>query len=268
MSLLLEALRKADQERQAAQQVPGLNAQHDLPRAFAHRALLGWLVVLVAALLLVLLVWWWVALVKQSPTPVVTEAMQNSTKIEPINEPLPILLDEPIPEEVDEPMPISNPNPLDNSLPALLPEPNINTDVQQAPVPVVKPPGRFDAHYQRAAEQSDPSDAEDEAIQQLYQQPAVQSEPVAPAAVLPEQPVIGGVRDLPLSVQNRVPTLMYSAHFYESQATPSVILNGQRLYKGGTISGMKVEDVHADGVVLRLNEHVFKLNALNSWVNM
>src|SRR5690606_12519424 len=66
---------KADRERQSTQQVPGLDAQHDLPVASSPSVLLKWLAVSVAVLVLMLLVWWWLAPIEQSPLPITQESL-------------------------------------------------------------------------------------------------------------------------------------------------------------------------------------------------
>ncbi|GEM_PF-3700858 len=81
-------------------------------------------------------------------------------------------------------------------------------------------------------------------------------------------PNLVGVRSLPHKVQAEIPSLIYSAHNYlESGA--SVTLNKTLLHVGDQVSPeLYIDKILADGVVLRYKSLKFKLRALTSWINL
>lgn len=71
-------------------------------------------------------------------------------------------------------------------------------------------------------------------------------------------------------VKNDIPTMLYSAHDYSSKSgKSSVVINGKVLREGGTIaSGVKLDEILSDSIVLSHRGTQFRLRALNSWVNL
>jgi len=70
--------------------------------------------------------------------------------------------------------------------------------------------------------------------------------------------------------KNEVPTIYYQRHDYSSDASQSAVtLNGKTVKTGGSPgSGIKVEEILPDSVVLSYRGTQFRLRALNSWVNL
>jgi len=63
--------------------------------------------------------------------------------------------------------------------------------------------------------------------------------------------------------------LMYLQHDYSGDSARStVIINGKTLRAGGSVGGLKVEEILPDSVVLEFKGTRFRLRALNSWVNL
>ncbi len=77
------------------------------------------------------------------------------------------------------------------------------------------------------------------------------------------------INDVSQQFKNDIPTIMYRHHDYSS--TPgesSVILGGMTVRAGGKLpSGVKVEEILPDSIVLNFRGKQFRLRALNSWVN-
>ncbi|MFT4615268.1 MAG: general secretion pathway protein B [Bacteroidia bacterium] len=71
-------------------------------------------------------------------------------------------------------------------------------------------------------------------------------------------------------VKNDIPSVMYQRHDYSSNRGQSkVTLNGKTLRVGGApTSGMRVDEILEDSVVLTYRGTQFRLRALNSWVNL
>lgn len=78
---------------------------------------------------------------------------------------------------------------------------------------------------------------------------------------------IGSIRDLPLSTQSKIPTMMYTEHSYSS-GSKSIVLNGKTYKENSRISGeLRVDKILQDGVILRYQKHTFKMSAYNNYLN-
>ena len=76
------------------------------------------------------------------------------------------------------------------------------------------------------------------------------------------------IKQLPFSSQEAIPTLMYSGHHYKKNGGSYVVINGKTLREKSTItSGIRVETIFVDGILLRNTSHQFKMQALSSWLN-
>jgi len=74
--------------------------------------------------------------------------------------------------------------------------------------------------------------------------------------------------DLSQQQKDAIPTLMYLRHDYRENGTSSVLINGETRRVGDRIGAVRVEEILRDSVVLRYRESLFRLRALNSWVNL
>ncbi|MEQ8516388.1 MAG: general secretion pathway protein GspB [Chromatocurvus sp.] len=75
--------------------------------------------------------------------------------------------------------------------------------------------------------------------------------------------------ELSQSVRDDIPTLIYSQHDYRANAgNSSVLINRERRREGDSMSGVRVQEILPDSVVLDYRGTVFRLRALNSWVNL
>lgn len=81
-------------------------------------------------------------------------------------------------------------------------------------------------------------------------------------------PAIKFVKSLSFSAQQEIPTLMYSEHNYAKTSPARVVINGKSLREGATLDGnIRVIKILSDGVILEKNNMQFKMQALNSWIN-
>lgn len=86
----------------------------------------------------------------------------------------------------------------------------------------------------------------------------------------------GGLSEHPVPVlasfskqfRDRVPTLMYLRHDYASDGQSQVLINGDTLRVGQRSGAVQVVEILPDSVILRLDGEDFRLRALNSWVNL
>lgn len=310
MSLLLEALRKADRDREQSQAPVGISAHHG-PTQSGHGG--RWLVVvLLAALALLAGVIVWLLVQASSPSESVDT---DSVLTTPLGHTKP---------EVMPPKAILPAAEIEQSKvsPATKAPPKLGGDATTAPArgdvepqpqAQVTSAGTLSMVGEAYAEQApavpavddrdgvksiDESsnasvlDASDAEVMALYQQPqreqatqaqesrqntqrpaaqvAVAAKPAVADTAASEFDQLGGVRSLPLAVQNAVPTLMYSLHNYDaSGGNSSVIINGRIWQEGQQVAaGITLESIEAQGAIFSLGDHRFKLKAQSSWVNM
>lgn len=73
------------------------------------------------------------------------------------------------------------------------------------------------------------------------------------------------LHELPTNFQNSIPTLMYALHQYDAR---TVTIN-KKVYGEGeeAASGVRIERILADGILMSFKDREFKLSALSSWVN-
>lgn len=303
MSLILDALNKADRERDPRDSVPDINTIHGgIRRPEDHRRLvwiaggLGAVAIILA--MLVLALW-----LRQSAPPPVAELKPDQTAPSPS----PIALQTPT---ITPPLANSQPqthSPLETAAPppaaqlqspatasgdisvAVSPEVQALYGVQTDPVvqQVVEPEVR--AAPQIIVPEIPRQTTVDEALAatlwekgklqpppQPVQQPAAPAKKVVtpPSLLDPDVPMeetLAGHRDipflheLPVTVQDTIPTLMYAKHDFENR---KVVINKTELGMGdATNGGVLVEQVLADGVLMSFNGTEFKLTSLSSWVN-
>ncbi len=136
-----------------------------------------------------------------------------------------------------------------------------------------------------------PTNNSDLAVEQLYLEPepqqtnartetatdlqpsATSSAPQAqtPTTIKPEPtlPAMAQIRDLPWSLQQKIPSISYSSHHYDGAGRSYVVINGEQKRAGQQLEqSLRLEEILADGVVLSFEGRRFKLPALSSWVNM
>jgi hypothetical protein len=285
VSLILDALNRS---RQDESPVPNLATHHQVEKVEVEsRQYLPWIALSVALVIIA-----WLALDRFLPAPDVhtatpvaeqfvnidnaaeSVATQPKSRAEAVEEaPLPAVVN-----QVSEPLPANN----------------RELDPEPAPEPVA------------VSEEIEPRlpPAENSAVAQLYQNPkaandaAVRKSKPQPIAadesvvIIDEQAVnieevLQQARDemknehlnehaVPLlssmsqQTKDGVPTVYYQRHDYSSDANIStVVLNGKPLKVGGSpLSGMKVEEILPDSVVLSYQGTTFRLRALNSWINL
>ena len=283
MSLILEALNRAEQERKHQQQVPDIHTQHQPPQA--GRPWLPWALALGLVLLVILAAVGWYLMDSARAAGDVQQAAP--LVVAPVAEPKPA----PGPKAPAEPATRAE------SAGVAVPEHALaqasapaaqSAEVQQlyappAAEPIVEP-AQVAQLYQPEPAQPTPELAWPEA--------GAQGETAAPNAVIPEPAESVGstlaprpelparylssiadvpyFNDLPWLQKQQIPTISYSRHNYLANGISSVVINGETRGVGNLVSSGQfiVEDILADGVVLRYEHRRFKLPALTGWVNM
>lgn len=74
--------------------------------------------------------------------------------------------------------------------------------------------------------------------------------------------------ELPLSFQKSVPDLTFNSHIYASDPFASrVMINSNYLRQGDSFSGLQVENITQDGVVLSKQGQRFRVGIVRDWVS-
>lgn len=68
--------------------------------------------------------------------------------------------------------------------------------------------------------------------------------------------------------KDQVPTIVYTAHDFAADGRSSVTLNQRRLREGDRVGSIEVIEILPDSVILKINGVMFRLRALNTWVNL
>lgn len=284
MSLILDAVNRS---RQEADQPPGVAAQHyienDGAQAKSWRGFLPWLALLVA-----LMVIGWLVL-ERGPRPVAP--VDDLTLVAPAASPPG--------RPTGRTTPGSQPPPeVVEAVPGAAVRESIVATVDpaataEAPAAVPPEPGSAVADlYQRQAREPDAARPARESVAQQDIESATQPAAQAQESTEQEQPVdiekvilqareelkdarlkehpAPLIAELSQQTKDRIPTIYYERHDYAgNQARSVVVLNGKSLKVGGSAaSGVKVDEILPDSVVLNFRGTQFRLRALNSWINL
>ena len=76
------------------------------------------------------------------------------------------------------------------------------------------------------------------------------------------------IENLSQQQKDDIPTLIYSAHEFQTDGSAAVELNGQRLKVCQRAGPVMIKDILVDSVILENSGVTFRLTALNSWINM
>ncbi len=116
----------------------------------------------------------------------------------------------------------------------------------------------------------------DDELRSLWQSVREGSEPLADAqAPLAETPapvteagrLVPYLHQLPDSFQSHIPTLMYTNHIYSAEKGGAVILNDKSYREGDTLApDLVIERITETDLLLRYRGKPFRLAALSSWV--
>ena len=79
---------------------------------------------------------------------------------------------------------------------------------------------------------------------------------------------LGTIRDLPWNLQDQIPSLNYMGHNY-ANGNGTITINKNTYRTGSKITeDLVVYKILEDGVIMRFKQEKFKMQALSSWVNM
>ncbi|RYY75133.1 MAG: hypothetical protein EOO52_12595 [Gammaproteobacteria bacterium] len=258
MSLLLDALNKADQERKR-NETPGISSNHeqrgdeDEPRRYP----LGLIAAGVLGLVLLLALIYWLGQRSTTTAPVPnntnpsTIATANTQKSAPPVETKPVENTET--QQADS---ANNPPPAPEENVADLYQQTTQVPPENASITISSPP----------PEQVQPAP-------EPVPEPAPEPAPVTPENISSPKSItqfanLPELHDLPNNILEKVPTLNYSEHNYNVNGG-SVKINGAILHVNEQIAnGIVIDKILEDGMILHIDNYSFKMRAMNSWVNM
>lgn len=297
MSLILDALNRAEHERKNKNAVPDINTIHMATpvrngQPWAAKPIAALMAVSLVAIAVILGIWLLRSPgeVSQSTSTIpAPEAVSTSTPSAPVPAAHVTALPAVAPSTVAPVAPSSAPSASDvapsnvapSNSPSAAPAPAVedlyaaNADTAKAPDASVEKLYEPDEEpvsesiVSPFATSPDPVAADPNA--QANQQPD-QLVTVAPAKPQRhyqevEAPEFNG---LAWNQKQQIPTISYSRHNYLPQNVSTVVINGETLGEGNSFSGgnFVVDEIFVDGVVLSYRGNKFKLRALSGWVNM
>jgi general secretion pathway protein B len=248
MSLLLDALNKADQERKRSDGPPSIDSRHDAYKAHDGSKTPTLIIVLsIGAVLIVLLAAvYWLGMHRQQPMP--------PTPIAAPPQPAPLV-------------PETQPGTANNNSQIIdtkknSDSKNINNNES--------PSGEGDVAnlYQQQT-------ANNNAATNLHVAPSVTTNAPDSQKSLSTSPTsinqfanLPELNDLPTDVLEKIPTLKYTEHNYNPNGG-SVVINGTvKHVNDQLVNGVVIDKILIDGMILHTESYSFKMRALNTWFNM
>jgi general secretion pathway protein B len=274
MSLILDALNRAEHERKNQNAVPDLNTLHrpqEIDTSSEARRTLWWVIGVVLVLIAIIVVL--VMLLRREPAVQISGAT-----VAPVQQPAITPSAQPVFEQ--KPSAGTTPTAVVAAAPVVETSPHVSA-----------PNAAVDRLY--ATEDPAPLAVADSGVSELYAAEAATaavSETIvdpfnasgntaAVSATAQEQAPprtfdsIKNIPDfnaLPWNMRQQIPTISYARHNYLANGVSSVVINNQTTGVGNIIGTGQfvVQEIYVDGVVLKHGNAVFKLRALNGWINM
>lgn len=271
MSLILDALTRAERDKRAAtQSVPDLLTREVALETGSVRRTKYLLVLsaFIAATLIAVIVW-------QLPAndPAIADAAPAVSRMP---ETSPVLKGEAVPSATvsDRPMRLAPPRRPDHAslddrgaVAALYAKSDglLDSNARSSELtPEQAPPVRTQSDREPAA--GVPESSGIDAARLLTEAESVAREVASSDGLTPHPAPL--LSELSQQFRNSVPTLMYLRHDFDSRGNSTVLLNGDALRQGQRSRGVEVREILADSVILRFSATDFRLRALNSWVNL
>jgi general secretion pathway protein B len=254
MSLLLDALNKADQERKRNEASPGIHSNHGHTGDHHSRTMsIAVIAAIVIGLGILLAVIYWLG--QRSTAPVASAATSSIAATAPkVNQTS-------VPSNV-----------VHNNPAAKVP---VNTE-QATATPEQDVASLYAQNTQAAEPTVTAPAAETIAIAPNNYAPdnnaLSNNSSTEPAATTPNSinqfANLPNLHDLPNQILVKIPSLNYSEHNYNSNGG-SVKINGEIKHINDQLAtGLVIDKILEDGMILHLDNYSFKMRALNSWVNM
>lgn len=286
MSLILDALNRADNERKNQDAVPGLNTVHPAPAMVLedkpeNRQKL-YLAIFLSVIALVACVYWFIAKPDTNQVISSTTALSasptvahNPVQLQPPAAVVAQIENKPINETKTPPL-------SEATAKGSLIAPKPTAVVEQLYAAPEAKPASADPQVNQLYAAEEPTASE--SIEDPFSQPVAAAQPslitdtTGIRGVLEAKPArtfvsITNVQDfneLPWNTKQQIPTISYQRHNFLAGGVSSVVINGQTLGEGNIANSSQliVQEIFEDGVVLKRGNVIFKLRALNGWINM
>ena len=289
MSLILDALNRAEHERKNQNAVPDLNTLHRpqlLHLETGGQRKFWWLVggLLVLAAIIVVLV-----ILLRQKTVTSPVSLAPATILEPSS----VAPQDPVVEAVPTPAvsaPVVEPTSRVQSASVPSGAATVTTPAMEPKTATQTAASDVNINELYAAEEADASAPIDTGVNELYAAEAATaaaSEPIvdpfnqaanstatvqeqAPPRTFDSIKNIPDFNALPWNMRQKIPTISYARHNYLAGGVSSVVINNQTTGVGNIIGAGQfiVQEIFVDGVVLKHGNAVFKLRALTGWINM
>ena len=259
MSLILDALNRAEQERSEKNHIPSLQSMHGStevarPSLLQRLHLERWLIVLVVAYLA------YDYFSDKQASPIATPASAPVAAPVKIPVPAPEVVQKPPAEKLVAPAPA--PEPVSAARPESTPA------VDSKPAPRVASSREVESLYSAPAKDPEKSRAASKA-EPLVDNTAA---PASQTAATERQRAYARAEEitqLPLGFRQQIPSLKYGNHIPATASGDSrVVLNGAVYKEGDQVApGLVLEVISEQGIVLEFQGMQFRLEAHNSWIN-
>jgi len=248
MSLLLDALNKADQERKRNEATPGIDSNHE--NIIDHSARNKSLVIAALAIGFVILLAaiYWLGQRSATTTPIAT-ATNPSAKTAKSQQHASMAAKSSVANVSQESISsTANSDTSEDSVASLYQQ---NAQAQNSNATLTISPPQTDS----------PATPTTEPVTTTEQTTAAPTS-ITQFANLPD------LHDLPSQVLEKIPSLNYSEHNYNSNGG-SVKINGNIQHPNDQLAGgVVIDKILEDGMILHVGNYAFKMHALNSWINM
>jgi len=250
MSLLLDALNKADQERKRNESNPSIHSNHGYAGDHNSRRLsIAVIAAVVIGLTILLAVIYWLGQrsTVTAPTATAISSIPTASTISP-----------------------NTPQSVHNTQ---------STAATQAPVNPVEEGHTEETHVS----EQDVANLYTQNVQlpePVTQMPATEAIAISPNINESQEIALStptsiaqfanlpDLHDLPNQILQKIPSLNYSEHNYNN-AGGSVKINGEIKHVNDQLAtGLVIDKILEDGMILHIDNYSFKMRALNSWVNM
>lgn len=241
MSYILEALKKSEQERNP-DKVPDLTTHH---RAVSveQKSARSWAIPVTLLVIINLGAIYWFMIRDTGPQQAVQTAEAGATK----------------------------PTEAPRQLIEMKPETEANTAVETKAVetqpPIQQQPIQTEKQTEQQIKQQPVRTQTQTEIRQPVSQPEVQTAQQQPTVIGPPKfSALPHITELSQGIQNQLPAITFSTHIFVKEGGSFVIINNRNLSQGMTISsGLVLEKIVREGVILSFRDRYFTLNSMESW---
>jgi general secretion pathway protein B len=253
MSLLLDALNKADEERKRGDGPPTIDSHHNEFGVETKRKIPTALVILFVIITLagLLAAVYWLGKKTQAPTQTnITASVSTPTQSVSIEPPLA----PPQSTQPDKHLPTAEMSAYNNDSEHNMPE------QKTVPEPIPEEQSVATLYQQQTNDKLPAPQSQDMPSQAEQNTNAPNS--IKQFANIPE------IQDLPNDILNNLPSLKYTEHHYNNNGG-SVVINGLVKHANEELAqGLVIDKILEDGIILHIGNYSFKMRALNTWVNM